>query len=385
MPPKVSVASPGSLLAEIRAAGGMTRQHLLQATGMSRSTLYTRLDQLLQTGLLAEIPSGSRTGGRPAGMLTFAASDRVVLTLDLGHHLARVTVCTTDGVPLTEQQVRIEARSGVAEAVAELSSIGHGLLEGFTGQQLIGIGVAIPAPVQTHTGIRWRSVAIPDADYPLVDELHDRFSTLVCLENDARALALGTLPDGADLGDDDVLLAVKFSTGIGAGIMAGPAIMRGSTGSAGDIGHMRVTADGPVCTCGARGCLAATAAGRSVIRDADRPDVTSVDDVRRLYEAGDPQLVELVTAAATLLGRTLAALAHATNPGVIGVGGILGNQPEIFATVQRAIKEFSAPRIHEHTSIQMLDDRRTSVGLARLVTDTAFSPSRVDALLGTIR
>ncbi|MEA5054170.1 MAG: ROK family transcriptional regulator [Propionicimonas sp.] len=380
MPPKVSVASPGLLLARIRAAGGLTRQALLQETGMSRSTLYTRLDQLLGAGLLVESRSGSPTGGRPASMLTFDAADRVVLALDLGHHLARVSVCSTEGVPLAERRVQTAASSGIADVVASLSDIGHELLDGFD-DQLIGVGVAIPAPVQTHTGIRWRSVALPDADYPMLDDLRRRFDTLVCLENDARALALGTLPDGVELGDDDVLLAVKFSTGIGAGIMTGPAIMRGSTGSAGDIGHMRVTNGGAVCTCGARGCLAATAAGRSLVRDAARDDIATVEDLRRLYQAGDPQVVELVTSAAALLGRTLAGLAHALNPAVIGIGGTLGSTPGVFETIQTTIREFSASRIHEHASVRLLDHQRSSVGLARLVTDTAFSPTRVDAML----
>lgn len=381
MPPKVSVASPGSLLASIRAAGGMTRHELLETTGMSRSTLYTRLDQLVQAGLLSEVRAeGSRTGGRPAGVLRFADQGRVVLTLDLGHHLALVSVCTTEGRPLAERSVYLDASRALPSAVAGLSEIGHTLLEEFSTRQLIGVGVAIPAPV-TNTGARWRSVALPDADYPILDELSARFNTLACLENDARALALGTLPDDERLGEDDVLLSVKYSTGIGAGIMTGPAIMRGSTGSAGDIGHMRVRRGGPMCTCGARGCLAATAAGRSLIRDADRADVQTVDDLCRLYDAADSQIVELVTNAATLLGSTLAGLAHAINPAVIGLGGILGSHQGICDLIRRVIQEFSDARIHEHSSIRPLDHRRATVGLARFVTDTAYSPDRVDSQL----
>ena len=386
MAARTYVATAGTLLDEIRSTDGVTRQDLLDRTGMARPTLDSRLDLLQGAGLLYESIPAPSAGGRPATLLRFDDRDRVVLVFDIGHHRSLVSVCRVDGETLAEDRVELSSSADLRALIEQLCGHAHGLLGGLPGTRIAGVGAALPAPVNTRVGSRWGSDAMPDADYPITEELGHRFGTLVCLENDARAIALGALRTREELGDDGVLLGIKYSTGIGAGIMTGSTLMRGSNGSAGDIGHMRIRDGGPLCTCGNRGCLSAAASGGAIVRDAARDDVRTVDDIVRLYDAGDTEVVELVAAAAHRLGRSLAAVAQAVNPKYIRIGGALGRHSAICDRVARGIREYSMPRIHDHARVEIVEHRAATVGMVRLVCATAFSPERVDEMLtGAVR
>ncbi len=360
---------------------GYTRAELLELTGMSRTTLYSRLDGLTAAGLLYEGGQQTSTGGRPPTVLQFDARNRVVLGLDIGHHSMRVAVLDLAGNVLRLRRSMRRGTEQLDDDIDRLAEAGRSLLAEMPGVKLAGVGVAVPAPVETTSGIRWPSVTMPDRSYPTLDRLNERFDTLVCLENDARALALGAAASVDRLADDDVLLAVKYGTGLGAGIVTGTQIMRGTTGSAGDIGHMRISNEGPLCTCGNRGCLAAFSSGRAMLRELARPDLATVEDLARAFEEGDTEVVAEIAASARMLGRYVAALMHAVNPRHVCIGGVLGRVPEIRALLIDAVRANSHERVHSAADYPAVASGSVLRGLASLVVATAFNPDRIDAAL----
>jgi predicted NBD/HSP70 family sugar kinase len=101
-------------------------------------------------------------------------------------------------------------------------------------------------------------------NYPIRDFFQEAFPNAdVWVDNDVNMMALGELRAGAGIGVDNFIF-VKIGTGIGAGIICHGLVHRGSTGSAGDIGHIRVDPGGPVCHCGNVGCLEILAAGPAI-------------------------------------------------------------------------------------------------------------------------
>lgn len=384
MASRFSATSAGELLYQIRDAGGLTRQELLEASGMARSTLYSRLDLLESAGYIYESHQRHSTGGRPATVLAFDDRGRVVLTIDIGHHRATVSVCDLAGVrQCAEHVVARLPEQPLAELVTELGLVGESLLDDAHGVRLLGVGLGLPTPVNPHTGRRLPSVAMPDTNYPIGRRLADRFEVPVSVENDARALALGAATEVPPMDDDGVLLGVKYSTGIGIGILTGGQIMRGSTGTAGDIGHLQVTPGlGPVCTCGRRGCLAAYAAGRSIVRELGRPGVATVGDLTALYDEGDREVVERVDAAARLLGQHLAGFVQVANPQYVAFGGFLGGRPAIAAHVIDAIRAQVADRISDVAEYRVVNgDHTTASGLVSLVIADTLSPEAVNKAL----
>ncbi|MBE9403167.1 ROK family transcriptional regulator [Brachybacterium sp. Marseille-Q2903] len=378
-------ASGGTLLEMIRSTPeGLTRAEILERTGMSRTTLVARLDSLRAAGLTHEGATRSSTGGRPAQYIRFDDRDRVVLGLEMGHHVVRAAVLSASGQVLERAEIPRHDSSRVLRDVEDLADLGRSLLARRASARLVGVGIGVPAPVEMTKGVLWRSVAVPEDSVPILETLADRFGTLVVMENDARALALGAAEDAAAIEEDDVLLALKYSTGIGAGIITGTHIMRGATGSAGDIGHMRVGSEGPVCTCGNRGCLAAYSSGRALLSRLDREDLVDVDDLARSFELGDTEVVAAVRTACTVLGRAVAGLLHAANPRVLCIGGELGRVPGVSDLIQEAIPVNSSERVHGAITVTGSDQETTLRGIAVLVMREAFSVQRIDDQLAAL-
>lgn len=381
----IFTASPGRLLSLLRQNGSMTRNELLAATGMSRSTLYGRLEQLQELGLIYTSGRRHPEGGRPASVLSFDDRRKTVLCIDVGHHRATVSLCGLDGRVYRERFVNRPNTDGIAEIINHLSNLGADLVQEYGGDSPIGVGVAIPAPIDTHTGIRMQTIALPDSTFPISEKLYDRFGVPVVLENDARALAQGAVLEAPRMDSDGVLLGVKFSTGIGLGIVAGDSVMRGTTGAAGDLGHFQVTpGNGPVCTCGRRGCLAAYASGRAIIGNLDRTDIRDTNDLARFYDSGDEEVRVAVHQAARLLGRHLAGFVQVTNPQYVVFGGFLGGRPSIAEQVVPVVEEQLTAAIRSATHYKVVSsDSVTAHGLVDLVARKVFSPEAIDAKIFT--
>ncbi|TDO93168.1 ROK family transcriptional regulator [Enemella evansiae] len=374
-------ASCGALLQEIREADGITRQDLLQVTGMSRSTLYQRLDLLERAGLIHEAGQESSSGGRPPKLVRFDDRDRLVLTLDVGQTRATVSVCRLDGTVLAGTEVTLE-HPGPAELLARLSSVADPLLAEQSGR-LIGVGLGIPAPVQAPGDVRWPTVAMPDAGYPLVDDLVRRFKVPTCVENDARVLTLGEY--AAAGGRDGIFLGIKYASGLGAGVVTHGQMLRGSIGATGDIGHLRLSDGGPLCTCGNHGCLAAYTSGNALLRDLSGR-VDTLTDAIELLDAGDPEVTEWFDTAIRTFGHTLAGLVQTLNPDEVVFGGYLGRHPWISDRLATAIRDFTLHRVNENTVLRPGSQGALAgtLGLVWLVNKTVYAPERVNALIADL-
>src|SRR6185369_14721380 len=129
---------------------------------------------------------------------------------------------------------------------------------------LSGIGVAVPGFIRMKEGFITGSNNLPYLEnFPVRDEISKRLGTVVILENDANAAALGEKWMGAGRDVDDLVL-LTLGTGIGGGIIAGGRVLRGHVGMAGELGHISVVPTGNPCGCGNRGCLEKHASATAV-------------------------------------------------------------------------------------------------------------------------
>jgi glucokinase len=162
---------------------------------------------------------------------------------------------------------------------------------------------------------------VPIRDLPFRDLMAERLGLPVFVDNDATAAMLAEWQFGAAVGATDALL-LTIGTGIGGGMVVGGRLARGGQGAAGEFGHMTIDFDGPLCTCGSRGCLEAFVSGTALAREARAQglDLTA-PQVAELAHDGDPAARALVTEMGMRLGEGLANLVNAFNPQVIVVGG----------------------------------------------------------------
>lgn len=164
--------------------------------------------------------------------------------------------------------------------------------------------------------------------------------------NDADLGALGEAAFGAARGLTDFIF-VKMSDGLGAGLVLGGRLHRGSRGIAGNIGHVRVRDDGNVCICGNRGCLETLVSAQSLVaalQPAHPEQELTLADLFRFVAAGDPGAERLVEDAGRAVGRTLADVINVLNPAAIVVGGRLSGLGEpLLAGLRESIWRYSRP------------------------------------------
>jgi glucokinase len=199
------------------------------------------------------------------------------------------------------------------------------------------IGIASPGPINPFTGVVLAAPNLSDwEDVPLTEDMSARFNCPVVLNNDANLAALGEWKYGAGRGVDD-LLYLTISTGIGGGVISQGNLLLGASGLAGELGHMTVGIEGPVCGCGQSGHIEAYASGPSMARIAKerlKEGETSIlsEMVRDLEDLG-PELIgeaaqrgdmlakSVIEDAGRAIGSHLASLVHAFNPARIVIGG----------------------------------------------------------------
>lgn len=373
-----SGATPGHLLELIRSREAWTRQHLLDATGMSRPTLLERISPLFAAGLVREAGSTASVGGRPAQLIRFDDRNLTVLTLDVGHTHARVSLTGVHGTELRSESQRIDvSHTSPSDMVASLVSLAHGVLAAGPAQRLIGVGVGLPGPIEPGTGLPRPTTILPGWEgYPLPDVLREQWDVPMVFENDARALAFGE----ASRRPGETVLGVKWATGIGAGLVTGGMNLTGDDGTAGDIGHIKLSRTGPECRCGRRGCLAAYASGFALL---DQLGFASLTDIAA--RAGEPAVARALAAAGRRLGTVLAALIAMANPRTLVLGGIIGALPGVVEAVGERVRDVALPRSTAGLRVvpSALGERAATVGLVNLVVAQVLAPEAIDRALAS--
>lgn len=203
---------------------------------------------------------------------------------------------------------------------------------------IAGVGVGAPAPVDFETGVVYSAPNLPGWDeIPLGARLQAALGAPVRVDNDVNLGTLGEFSLGAGRGCQH-MVGIFVGTGVGGGIVVNGQLHRGARYAAGEVGHMIVQPDGPLCGCGRRGCLeafasrtaieraarAGLAAGRpSVLTEllaAEKDRMTS-GVIKQALEAQDPLMMEAVGLAQRYLGLLVANLVNALDPEMVVFGG----------------------------------------------------------------
>ncbi|AWE50136.1 MULTISPECIES: ROK family transcriptional regulator [Streptomyces] len=386
--------SAGELLQLVRSGRAVTRGALQQATGLSRATVGQRLDRLFRAGWLREGaggPVGSPLGGRPSITLEFDDSHAVVLAADLETRHARAAVLSLTGEILAEHSGTLVVEDGPDAVLGDLGHWFGELLEkaGHRAEEVCGIGLAVPGPVDTVSGRVVQPPIMPGWDgYDIRGRLARAFTEAtgappvpVLVDNDANLMAYGEQRTGFP--DCSAFVLVKVSTGIGAGVVVDGSLFRGIDGGAGDIGHIRVGAEA-LCRCGSYGCLAAVASGGAVARRLaeDGVPAASGSDVRDLLAAGHPAASALAREAGRQVGDVLATVVTLLNPGVLMIAGDLAGTA-FLTGVRELLYQRALPRstAHLHVVTSRLGERAGLVGAGALVVEHLYAPERVEERL----
>jgi glucokinase len=251
------------------------------------------------------------------------------LGIDIGGTKMAAAIVDESGRILATERINTPRSSDPDELFAALTWLCRRVVEA-AAARVVGIGVGCGGPMEYPAGIvsplnipGWRS-------FPLRDRLTAAFDLPCCVDNDAKALALGERWRGAGHGSDN-MLGMVVSTGVGGGIILNGQLLHGFGGNAGHIGHIIVWPDGPLCGCGARGCVEGVASGTGLTRRlataiAGGRETTlgtnaTAEEIAEAARVGDPLAAELFRTAGQGVGRGIASAAALLDLELVVIGG----------------------------------------------------------------
>lgn len=254
--------------------------------------------------------------------------------IDLGGTKVSGVVVNTRHEIVGEVKVNTETRDQTAVVGCITSVIDRFLDEGkVPSGQLAGIGIGVAGHVDSEEGMVVYCPNLPIERLNLKAVIQDTYSVPVFIENDANAAAVGEKVFGAAR-DNRNFVCVTLGTGIGAGIFIDGKIYRGSTGGAGELGHMILdfSPGAPVCGCRNQGCFEALASGIAIALRAakvfGRKEITA-HDVVRMAQEGNGQALELLADTARIIGIGFANIVNLFNPEKIIVTGSLAESEDL--------------------------------------------------------
>jgi predicted NBD/HSP70 family sugar kinase len=256
---------------------------------------------------------------------------------------AELGVCGRHTIPTSVGEPD-EAAQQIATAIdAALAAAGA------SREDVRAVGVGVPGRVDPSTGVVSLAVNLGWHRLPLRARLEALLGVPVAIENDVRAAAAG-IRDRRTLGDIRDFIYLSVGTGISAGVVIDGEVHRGTRGLAGEIGHIVVDADGPVCPCGLRGCLETIAAGPAIARAAG--DGQTAADVYAAATAGDPTAQATVDHAGASLARAIHALVMTYDVERIVLGGGVSRAGATF--LDPIVRELDAMRAASELATDML-------------------------------
>lgn len=371
----------------------VSRVDIARQAGLSRSTVSEIIKEILPMGLVTETGEGPSRGGRRPIVISFNDQACVILGVEMGGNHVAVALTDLRGEVLAWKEKEHHVRTdppGTRQLIADLCAKCMEVADK-DGRPLVGIGVAVPCPVDPSFPDRLSPEVLPAWNQQLgLETLAKRYNVPLIVDNDANCGALAEYW-WSESGKTDHLAYIKVATGIGSGHVIGGEIYRGATGVAGEIGHLAIDPQGKICQCGLRGCLV-TLAGGAALKErasellAEFPDSSlsgrkiSDHDIEDAALAGDSLALKVIREAALHLGTAVAGLLNLLNPAAVIFGGDLARLGDLLLDPVRErircrtlVSSVAAAEI----LVSQLGPRSVAIGASTLVLKAALEDSRI--------
>jgi len=324
-------------------------------------------------------------------------AERPVLAIDLGGTQIRAALITPDLEVHARRAIQTADEQGVQSVVARICDLAVAVREDAAAAGLprpIGVGISAPGPLDP-----WRGVVVSPPnlegwrDVPLVAPVEGALELPTFLERDTNVAVLAEWRYGAAQGARNVIY-ITVSTGIGGGIVAEGRPIIGPDGTAGEVGHLTVEIDGPMCGCGRVGHVEAIGSGTALAREArallaagtapvlarlaeSAPEVDA-ELLARAADEGDAACAEALERAWVAIGAGCASLVNVLNPEVIVIGGsIAEHRPRVIEVARAEIvrRAFEVPARRVRVVPPALGDDVSLIGALPIVNDRLDDPA----------
>lgn len=381
------------ILRELYQSGCKSIPQLSKIIHMSTPTITRAIDELIESGFLAEEGIGSSSGGRRPNLFGLNPPARFVLGVDISRNHIRLGLFNFLNQPVVPIKVIDEGLEVSKDFMKSLKdSVNDFITESAIDKtKLMGIGIALPGLIDLHTGI---SYSYLQDEKPATIQFENIFDYPVFVENDTKVMALGEQAFGLAQGKQNVL-CLNIGSGIGLGMILNGKLYKGNSGFSGEFGHIQVDPEGQLCYCGKIGCLETLASGTKMIKRArkeigdgattiirslveDDLSKINIEIILQAAQRGDQFAIGLLANIGEHLGRGIAVLIHLFNPELIIIGGELTKAENyIIDPIQQNLNKFTIAKIRRDAQIvtSSLGQNAGLMGTVAMVMNKVFQKS----------
>lgn len=344
----IRATNSAAVLGFLRREAPCSRTAIATGTGLNKATVTSIVGDLLDRRLVRETQQTQNHVGRPATLLVLDGSAYAAIGLEVSARgLTALGYDTAGEQILRWHRAGPGVDAGPAKTVAALAALARRAITTVqsSGRRVLGITVGVPGLVNRDgsvvlaAGMGWRDVRL-QAD---LTAALGRPDIPVTVDNDATLAVLAEHLYGPFAGCEN-LIHLAGDTGVGAGIIVDGRPLRGNLGYVGEIGHLRVVPDGPLCGCGRRGCLEALASLPAILSRVDGVDDPDpqirLEHLVRRADTNEAAVTKVLAEAGTHLGHGIAALVNVLNPEHVVLGGAYALLADhLVPTITKALEE----------------------------------------------
>jgi predicted NBD/HSP70 family sugar kinase len=323
-------ANRARVLGVVRQHGPLTQVEIAAASGLSAATVSNMVRELDQAGMVGL--SRSIRNGRRAVLVSLSSGGGLLAGVAFGERDVRVAIADESREILAQQMMPLQADHAADDGMERVARLLADLAETVSSgvEEIAAIGFGLPTPVDSVSHQAGSDAVLPGwRGVNVAEAMTGYLRAPVALDNTANLAALGELHSGALQGVQNGCY-LKFSYGVGAGIVLNGEVFRGSAGTAGEIGHVTIDENGPICRCGNRGCLDTFVGSRALINslDASHGPLRLKDIVHRALD-DDLGCRRVIEDAGRRVGVAVAGLVNLLNPELIVVGGLIAEAGDL--------------------------------------------------------
>ena len=380
-----------TVLGYIRRNGTATKAGLASVTGLTFMAIKKILAELQELNLIRDGQMESGGMGRKAVSYVINENYRYTIGIHINKFITGIALLNLRGQILAIERYSMDKEfENQNDFVTMLAEAVELVIEksGVKREDILGIGVGAPGPLDCESGVILTPPNMPMLDYlPLKETLEGRTGFPVFLNKDTNVIAFAEYWY-RNIRDCSNLAYVEVDMGIGSGLIIDGKLNVGANCIAGEFGHITIDINGPLCNCGNRGCLEAMSSGIAVLRmlgeqlenQKDHPlyhkrNALTIEDVFEMTDKKDLLTISILNRSAFYVGVAVSNLINTFDPEMIILGGILIQKyPMYFNIVQDVANQRKVKGAKEnYMAVSVLGENAGVIGAGEIVTDHFFN------------
>jgi len=356
-------------------------------------TIMKIIDELMNYELIKVTGKGEINRGKPPQMLEFVSNNHFVVGVDVGTTFISTIIMDLSARILCRQVLPTMVEQTPDEVIDRIIESLHFVISNSDVEKsrILGIGIGMPGILDNEAGTILFSPDFAWENIGLLEPISKEFSLPIIIENVTRAMAMGEKWFGEGRGLE-TFMCINLGFGIGSAIVIDGELYRGVSGKSGELGHMTIGRDGPLCKCGNYGCLEALSSASAMsnsarvliksgrktqILEAVNRDLDKIE-AKTIFNAakdGDPLALEVVTQAIEYIGIAIANMTNVLEPGLIILeGGMTKAGDFLSVKLQEVVDRHTMRYVGSHTRVILtrMGENVAAIGAASFLIKRLF-------------